>query len=113
MRLFVEELGRDICPVWPSNCSIFSDFEAPEILNVFEWLEDRTPEFGAEVYFSFTSVFEPDPHGVVSNVTCFDDAVVHGLLQWRNRLELLSPFHALPVLGQLRSVKMPPLDDEC
>src|SRR5438309_11044536 len=94
--LLIEKLGCDICPVRPSNRSVFSDLETSEILNVFERLEDGPPELGAEVYFSFASVFEPYPDGVVSNVTCFDDAVVHGLLQRRNRIELLSTFHVLP-----------------
>src|SRR5437870_3544217 len=47
--LLIEKLGCDICPVRPSNRSVFSDLETSEILNVFERLEDGPPELGAEV----------------------------------------------------------------
>ncbi len=112
MRLFVKELGSDICPVGPSNRSIFSYHESSKIRRIFEWLEYGTPQLCREIDLSFAAILELQPNDVISDVTSFYDTVVHVLFQWFDSLQLFSSFRALPVLGQLGLMKMPPFTHE-
>ena len=63
--------------VRPSEGAVLRDLELANELRILERLEDRSPQRISEIDGSLGSVREPKPDGVVLDVACVGDRVVH------------------------------------